>query len=88
MRIAVVVAVTVSVVVSFHDVTVSVFVSSQDVTVWYLVTNMIPEEGVTGITVNAPESSSGSSMVVEPLGAGSAACVVCGAAVVWWMDDV
>jgi hypothetical protein len=86
MRIAVVVAVTVSVVVSFHDVTV--FVSFQDVTVWYLVTNMIPEEGVTGMTVNKPESLSGSSMVVEALGAAAAACVICGSAVVWWMDVV
>lgn len=73
MRIAVVVAVTVSVVVSFHD-----------VTVWYLVTNMMPEEGVTGITVNRPESLSGLLMdVVEPLGSASTACVICGSAVVW-----
>jgi hypothetical protein len=82
MRIAVVVAVTVSVVVSFHDVTVSVFVSFQDVTVWYLVINIMPDDGVTGITVNTPESLSGSSMVVEPLGAASAACVVSGSGVV------
>jgi hypothetical protein len=78
MRIAVVVTVT-----------VSVFVSFQDVTVWYWVTNMIPEEGVTGITVNKPESLSESSMVVvEILGAAAAACVVCGSVVVWRMDDV
>lgn len=80
MRIAVVVAVTVSVVV-----TVSVFVSLQDVTVSSLVTNMTPEDGVTGITVNKPESLLELlelSMVVVALGAVSAACVVCGSAVV------
>lgn len=79
MRIAVVVSVVV---------TVSVFVALQEVTVSNLVTNMIPEDGVTGITVNAPDSLSGLSMVVVPLGAVSAACVVCGSAVVCWTDDL
>jgi hypothetical protein len=78
MRIAVVISVVV---------TVSVFVALQEVTVSNLVTNMIPEDGVTGITVKAPESLFGLSMVV-PLGAVSAACVVCGSAVVSWVDDL
>lgn len=70
MRIAVVVAVTVSVVVSFHDVTV--FVSFQDVTVSNWVTKMMPEDGVTGITVNKPAPSFVLMGVVASEGAASA----------------
>lgn len=77
MRIAVVVAVTVSVVV-----TVLVFVSLHEVTVSNLVTNMTPDDGVTGITVNKPESLSELSMVAVAWGAVSAVWVVCGSAVV------
>ena len=48
---------TVSVLVAFHEVTVSVFVSFHDVTVSCLVTNKIPEDGVSGITVNTSGAS-------------------------------
>jgi hypothetical protein len=44
---------------------------------------MMPEEGVTGITVNRPESSPELPMVAVALRAGSAIWVVCGSAVVW-----
>jgi hypothetical protein len=81
MRIAVVVAVTVSVVVSFHDVTV--FVSFQEVTVSNWVTKMMPEDGVTGMTVNKPAPSFVRPGVVASDGAASTVWVVCGSAVVW-----